>query len=198
MLFERTPLAIRIVALYLGTIVISLGSVYLYQSNQPVVYATENPVASVRQAIEVSEEAPVVIESAPTRLTVERLGIDLEVKPGYYDSFSKEWTIDNTSAFFATKSQKPGTSPGTTFIYGHNRKSAFGDLAKISTGDKVTLKLEDGHIATYEYARDVRVSPETTSIITEKSEYPQLVLMTCDGLFSDARRIMYFTLKEII
>jgi len=195
--FGKTPLALRIVALYISVTLLSLGSVYAYQKNQPVVYAAENPVAAVQQAQTVVQQAP-EIESMPKRLIVERLGLDIDVEPGYYDVETKEWTLDETHAFFAMQSQQPGTKAGTAFIYGHNRASAFGPLAQLSVGDTVTLDLEDGHKVTYAYARDAKVTPETTQVVTEKSDYPQLILLTCDGLFSQARRVMYFTLTEAV
>lgn len=193
--FGKTPLALRIVALYVGSSIAIVLSILVFQANQPVVYATENPVAAIKQAEAVVAKAP-EIQGMPTQLSVERLGLTLSVQPGYYDDQTKDWTLNDTHAFFATQSVQPGTVAGTTFIYGHNRASAFGPLADLRTGDTVTLQLEDGHVLTYEYARDAKVTPESVQVVTEKSDYPQLILMTCDGLFSEARRIMYFTLTE--
>lgn len=194
--FGSTPLVLRIAALYFIIVAVIISSFTFAPKTPAPVYAEANPPALQEQAKEVVVASPTV-KSMPMHLTVARLGVDLEVKPGTYDAATKTWTLDNTSAFYATVSQLPGTEPGTTFIYAHNRKSAFGPLANVQVGDLVTLQLEDGHVLTYEYARDVKVSPESTNIMYEKSDIPQLVLMTCEGLLSSARRVMYFSLKDV-
>lgn len=191
----QIPLIARIGALYLFAAAFVATAVVVSPRPAPVVYADTTPVVLQQEAAQVAEEKP-EIQGMPTHLSVERLGVDLVVQPGTYDPVTKEWTLTHTEAFFATMSEEPGTKPGTTFIYGHNRKSAFGPLANVQVGDTVKLTLEDGTVLTYVYARDVKVTPETTNIIYEKSDFPQLVLMTCDGLFSEARRVMYFTLQE--
>lgn len=194
--FANTPLFARIGALYFVVVALIVGSVFLTNTNSPAVYALETPVALQQQAQKAAAAAPNV-SGMPVRLDVSRVDLSLNVKPGSYDRTTKEWTLDTTNAFFATNTQQPGTAPGTTFLYGHNRASAFGPLASITVGDTASVTVESGATLVYEYARDIRVSPEFTQVMNEPSDIPQLVLMTCEGLFSDVRRIMYFTLKEV-
>jgi len=187
------PLIARVGVLY-AVVAFCVGGVALLMPRQHIVYATTTPPALEQQAVEVAQSKPDII-GVPVHITLPRVGIDLDVKPGYYDEASRTWTLSNTEAFYATVSHKAGTQPGTTFIYGHNRASAFARLSKIQEADTAVITLEDGTRLTYVYARDVRVTPESTQIMYEKSDYPQLVLMTCEGLLSDARRVIYFTLQ---
>ena len=196
-LLRNTPLVFRIAALYFFVGAAAIAAFSFAPKQEALVYATTTPVALQEQAKQTAAAASRTISGQPNRIVAEHLGVDLVVKPGVYDKNTQTWTLDTTSAFYATVSAKPGTEAGTTFIYAHNRKSAFGPLASIRQGDQVVLYLEEGEKLVYEYARDVKVTPEATAIMYEKSDYPQLVLMTCDGLFSEARRVMYFTLKDV-
>lgn len=198
MTLAKTPLAIRIVLLY-GIVVVSIFAIAagIRQQQPQIIYAEANPPALEARAAEVAKSAKEV-SGTPVQLDAPSVDLSLEVLPGSYNVATKEWTLDITHAFFAAQSEPAGTEAGTTFIYGHNRASAFGPLSGLTVGDTVSLTIEDGSVLTYEYARDSRVSPESVSVIYEKSAYPQLVLMTCEGLFSDVRRVMYFTLKEVV
>ncbi len=195
-LLRSTPLAVRIGALYvvLGGVLFT-GGTWL-ASMTPVVYATEAPIEQQTVAKEIIKESP-EIQGIPTRLKIERLGMNLAVLQGNYDPETLAWTLSDTDAFYATPSQQPGTKPGTTLIYGHNRVDAFAPLAAVGQGEVVELTLEDGTRLSYTYSHDARITPEATSILTERSLYPQLVLMTCDGMFNEVRRVMYFTLGGI-
>ena len=190
------PLFVRIGALYVIGALSILITASAVSDTSPAVYASETPPALRQQAAAVAAEHP-EISGMPVALSVDRLGVSLGVKPGAYNAETKEWTLDTTHAFYVTTTQLPGTVAGTTFLYGHNRASAFGPLSDVRSGDVAEVVVESGATLVYEYARDVKVSPEYTQILKEKSDVPQLVLMTCEGLLSDARRIMYFTLKDV-
>ncbi len=197
MTLAKTPLAIRIVLLYAAIAVSIFAIAAVIRQQQPQIsYAEANPPALEARAAEVAKSVKEV-SGTPVQLDAPSVEVSLKVLPGSYNIATKEWTLDTTHAFFATQSKPAGTAAGTTFIYGHNRASAFGPLSGLRVGDTVSLTIEDGTVLTYEYARDSHVSPESVSIIYEKSPYPQLVLMTCEGLFSEVRRVMYFTLKEV-
>ena len=196
-ILAKTPLVARIGALYVITGMMIYGAV-LVAPFQPteIVYAEAAPAPLQAAAAKVAEEEP-EIQGMPVRLVSDAVSIDLPVLPGEFDASTQTWTLTDNEAYFATVSQQPGTKPGTTFIYGHNRQSAFAPLSGIKVDDTVTLTLEDNTQLVYVYARDARVTPESTQIIYEKSEIPQLVLMTCEGLLSDVRRVMYFTLRDV-
>lgn len=193
---QKTPLAARIGALYIVAGIGIFAGSSLATVASPAVYATEAPVEQQVVAQEIIQESP-DIQGNPTRLKINRLGLDLSVVPGNYDAATRTWNVSDTEAFYATPSQQPGTVPGTTLIYGHNRVDAFAPLAAVGPNEIVELTLEDGTRLSYTYSHDARITPDSTSILTERSLYPQLVLMTCDGLFNEVRRVMYFTLGAV-
>ena len=192
---QRLPLWGRIAVLYGVTAVAVLIGIALLPKGPEVRYEATLPPAVAAQTA-VVQAAPVTILE-PNRLTIDRLRVDLNVRDGYYDAKSKTWTLSDTEAFFATVSDRPSSNPGSTFIYGHNRPNAFGPLANLGVNDTVQLSGADGTVFTYAYVRDARVVPEATDILTADSDVPQLILMTCDGIFNEVRRVMYFSLIEV-
>jgi LPXTG-site transpeptidase (sortase) family protein len=189
----HTPLLVRTFAVYgLIALVVTLSGWLL--KNQPLTQpvAVETYVAPV-----VHGEARRVLSGSPAKIEVERLDISLPVEKGVYNALTKEWSLSHTAAFFATVSDTPNDHRGSTFIYGHNHQSVFARLADIRPGDEVKVTTANGYAFTYEYSRDAIIRPDMTDVLYEDPETPQLVLMTCEGLFSEARRIMYFQLVEV-
>lgn len=189
---SRTPLLVRtaLVYVFLAGTFMSAGVIIQRHTPAPIEVAVYTPPVT-------AEPIKEVIQGAPTRVQVERLGIDLPISYGYYNAETQEWTLDETQAFFATITDQPNDTRGSTFIYGHNRRSVFAPLSDVQVGDTVKISTDNGHVFTYTYARDASVTPDTTQILYEHPEPPQLVLMTCEGAFSATRRIMYFTLTGV-
>ena len=189
-----TPLPFRIAGLYVATALLIAGLVAFMApaQNQTVVAERRVQLAQQAESISTKEE----IGGTPVRLVVDRLGVDVSVKNGTYNDVTNQWTLSETDAFFATVSDEPRNRPGSTFIYGHNRPAAFGPLQAINVGDTVSVTTDSGAVLTYTYREDAVVAPEFTDVLYEESEVPQLILMTCEGLWSEVRRDMYFTLSE--
>lgn len=195
---QRSPsLAIRVAGLYVFVgILVGFGVFYQTVLKQPV-----EPVANSRLVVEqlqpsLPTDIPVKTGS-PSRLIVERLNLELPIKNGYYNSETSEWTLSDTDAFYATMTDRPNDDRGSTFIYGHNRPTAFEPLKNIKSGDTVKVVTTNGLIFTYSYARDALIQPTTTNVLNEDPDTPQLVLMTCEGIFNEVRRTMYFTFKGV-
>lgn len=193
---QRLPLWGRIVVLY-GIVAIGIFSAVLLQPAGPQIRYDE-PVPEELQVKTEQVQATVVRTLDASRLSIERLGVRLDIRDGVYDAASQQWTLNDTDAFFATVSDPPTTAAGSTFIYGHNRPTAFGPLAALGVDDVVELSDENGTTFRYTYVRDARVAPSFTEVLYEESDTPQLILMTCDGIFNEVRRVMYFTLVEVV
>lgn len=191
---SSVPLIIRIVGLYLATALFFTGLLAL-QPSQPTAQIIEQRREALSAQVEVITQQE-EIRGTPARLVVDRLALDLPVKDGTFDPITGEWTLSDTDAFYATMTDAPSNRPGSTFIYGHNRPAAFGPLQSITAGDTVTIFTTSGAKLIYTYREDAVVTPEFTSILYEDSDVPQLILMTCEGLWSEVRRVMYFTLSE--
>lgn len=189
-----TPLPIRITGLYVATALLIAGLLAFMNPTQDQAVVAERRTQLAQQVQPLTEQAEV--GGAPVRLSVDRLEVDLPVQPGTYDEQTKEWTLTDTDAFFATVSDQPRNRVGSTFIYGHNRPTAFGPLENLTVGDVVRVTTESGAVLTYTYREDAVVTPDFTSVLYEDADVPQLILMTCEGLWSEVRRVMYFTLSE--
>lgn len=157
---------------------------------QPTTVSTYTPVVTVGKAHYVKQGVPV-------RIAVDRLNINLPIDAGTYDAKTGEWTLSDTSAYFATITDLPNELQGSTFIYGHNRQTVFAPLARIQSNDEVKVTTDNGYTFSYRYLRDASVNPDMTAILYEHPKTPQLVLMTCEGVWSSTRRIMYFTLTGV-
>lgn len=191
----KIPLFIRVVSLY---VVLSAPIMLLHTA----AYAKPPVTEAVYESAEPAHEEPTVdqkpvIRGTPKRLIVSRLGIDLPVIAGNYDAEADNWTLSEDSAHFATMTTAPNDQNGLTLIYGHNTWAVFAPLISLQPGDTVRLRTTGGHTFVYTFKESTNVTPTTTSILSRKAKKPQLALMTCDGIWNESRRIMYFDLKKV-
>lgn len=192
----RIPLFYRVVSLYavLFGIIFSFNQLSGNNSDIPL----ELPTAET-QTIQIDYEnivSKTIIDGEPKLFKVERLGIELTVESGRYDSSTNEWSLSDDAIFYATMTDLPNNQNGITFLYGHNNMTALEPLAWIVIGDKAVIETKNGHTFTYRYTSDEYVSPDQVDILSEDSNEPVLVVMTCEGIFSQSRRLMYFDLTE--
>lgn len=197
-LLSRTPLLVRSLLVY-GFVALGWAGVAVLPAHLSGESAASSPISPplAYRAPVTEGSARRIVQGTPERIRVDRLGVDLPIYPGSYNAKTGEWTLSNSAAYFATVTDAPNDFKGSTFIYGHNRRSVFGPLAQIQAGDTVQLRTSNGYSFTYTYARDARINPDMTSILYEHPDTPQLVLMTCEGVMSATRRVMYFTLTGV-
>lgn len=189
----KIPLFFKVVSLYMFGGAIFLGVWQLIPHESATV-----PVASIQTAQ--ATVIPSVKQSTsgePVRLTVTRLGIDLVIKDGTYNKATGEWTLSDDAVYFATMTKQPNDASGNTFIYGHNTEAVLAPLRSLIPGDIVTLATSNGHVFSYSYTHDTVVLPSLTSVFRDNPEKPRLTVMTCDGIWSQGRRLMYFDFKEV-
>ncbi len=179
----KTPLITKVVSLYI--VMISTGWI-LHQYATPA-----KPAAITYQVIETKQPAE-IITGQPTQITIKRLGIDLAVLDGDYNTADDSWTLSDTAAHFATITTLPNNKQGNTFIYGHNTDAVLAPVKDLVTGDLLKVRTTNGHVFNYTYSGDVTVSPDQTSVLSAYSATPQITLMTCQGINNETRRIMHF------
>lgn len=192
----KAPLLAKVVSLY-GVAGI-LGGLGLLAANslapsQPV-YAVE-PQSYIQPKVAISARR--VISGWPSRLTIKNLKIDLAVKDGTYDEKSKQWPLSKDAVHYATLTDLPNDSRGNTVLYGHNQNQVVGRMSDIRPGDMAIVKTTNGHEFHYSYVKDELVKPDDTDILFSSSSRPRLTIMTCDGFWSQSRRLMYFDLVEV-
>ena len=140
----------------------------------------------------------VILRDIPTRITAPSISLDLPIVAGTYDTRQQSWSVSDIAANYATNTYKPNSQTGTTLIYGHDRDKVFHKLKELKDNAEVILQTKEGHVFTYRYALNSAhdVQPNDTSIFSHlDSPEPRLILMTCDGFWSQERRIMAFNLE---
>lgn len=165
-----------------------------YATPQDTQTSYVSPMVPTQKGTDAKKEP--IVQGIPKRIIVPRLSIDLPIVAGNYDAKSDSWTLSDDKAHYAVMTSKPNDQAGLTLIYGHNTWAVFAPLISLQPGDTVQVRTTNGHKFVYTFKKSTRVSPKTTSILSRQSSKPQLALMTCDGIWSEARRIMFFDLKE--
>jgi LPXTG-site transpeptidase (sortase) family protein len=187
-IMTATPLVFRVVLLYvLIAPAVVLGYV---ASHLPPMPQFAFPVVSHVEQLE-------RIEGDPSHIDVPTVGISLAVIPGAYNQQTDSWTLTDDKAQFADMTSKPNSVAGTTFVYGHNTQLVFAKLAGIKPGDAAYVTTSNGHRFEYIYNGNRSVNPDNTSILNDNPDHAQLVLMTCEGILSQTRRVMYFDIRSI-
>lgn len=185
-ILQQLPLLLQVVVLY--------GAVaYFLHTQSP----SATPVAATfTPAYHTPTPSPAVLSGTPVRLEIPRLGISLAIEAGGIDPQTNDWILSNTAAHFAPMTAPASEAPGNTLIYGHNTPAVLMPTSGLMPGDTLIITTANGHVFTYSYRGDESVIPSDTHIVTSSSATPQVSLLTCEGMWSDKRRIMYFDLVE--
>lgn len=133
------------------------------------------------------------------RIVIPRFGIDAPVRPGQYDAGTQTWSIASDAAQYVATTALPNIVAGKTVIYAHNTAKLFGPLvhAKLSVGDTVVITTGAGSVLIYAYTGQEDVSPTDTDVFKAAAVgQPQLVLLTCDGLWNQKRLLLHFALTS--
>jgi LPXTG-site transpeptidase (sortase) family protein len=183
---SNTPLLLRVVCLYVVASVPILALTYTIQAA---------PVAAIPMPKVEKMVKPVLsktISGHPVKISIKRLGINLPVVDGKYNAKKNTWTLRDNAAQYATMTDLPNNERGNTIIYGHNTVQVLEPVRNIMPGDVLKLTTKNGRVFSYVYMKDSSVAPDKTNILTRSSSKPKLTLMTCEGFFSETRRLLYF------
>ncbi len=161
----------------------------------PKVVATVHPAQNRQITTEVTRS---IKTGAPVSVLVPNVGINLSVIDGTYDAAKDSWTLTDDKAQFATMTDRPNDRAGNTFIYGHNTDPVFAKLAGLKVGDVAEVKTANNLTFRYVYSGEQIVQPSNTDILNAEPATPRLTLMTCEGIFSQTRRVMFFDFTEVV
>lgn len=135
--------------------------------------------------------APDMNLGAPVWLAVPRLGLRVNVLPGAYYPASQTWRLDPGHAFYMPVASAASGLPLTPLFYGHEIPAVFAPLNGVATGDLLQIGTSDGRTMTFRYASSRIISPTDDSVLT--AQLPNTIqLMTCNGDFSQNRRVLQF------
>lgn len=176
-------------------LVCALLALPLYQRHLSIVRA-EKAIADISSNSQSNSHKH--ISGLPVRIIAPTLGVDLNIVKGSYRDDTKAWTVASDSANYATSTVKNNDNKGTTLIYGHATSMVFAKTKKLKPGDKIFIKTDNGYVFVYRYKSFKNLNPEDTYLFNQlETPKPGLALMTCDGIFSQERRVMYFDLEYI-
>lgn len=139
------------------------------------------------------------VAGSPQRIIISRASIDLPIQEGTYDSKTAEWTISDSSANYATNTFRPNTERGTTLLYGHDLPHIFSNIRQLKKGDEVSIHTDNNYAFIYRYKPEATrtIQPDNTSLFSDlNTEKPRLILLTCEGVWSQTRLLMEFELMK--
>jgi LPXTG-site transpeptidase (sortase) family protein len=144
---------------------------------------------------------PVPLSGTPVSISIERLGINLPVAPGYYNVSTQKWTLDNhhvfTDNYTNTNPTVSEKQSKTTVIYGHDTPGVLVKTSELTHGDILTIDTQNGYQFRYYYDKSKVVPPNDTSVLREKNKGDSVILLTCTGAWYQSRRAMYFHLIDV-
>lgn len=185
----------RVFPFYIG-----LGMLISFPYLQKRTQASNTRQRARSAAIRLTSATPVgmvaPISGEPREVILPRLNIDLNIVQGAYLQAASKWTVSNNRANYAFNSTEPNTTSNKTLIYGHATDQVFGRTVGLQPGDIAYVVTDNGHTFEYVFTSKVVVSPTDVAIFKSLDGRPGLVLMSCDGFYSQARRLMYFDLKQ--
>lgn len=167
---------------------------YWLRDKEAVVHASTVQVSTKPTKTPLPPKKPGAVSGMPVEIKIaDRLPLDLQLVPGYYDATTGQWNLSLTQAQYATISVEPNNEEGNTFIYGHYRPEVFAYLHWIQPGDKATITTSNGYAFTYTFERSQAFNPTDTSIFTDINQgAPRLTIQTCSGAFMQNRQMYYF------
>lgn len=173
---------------------IPFESYILYISNKNKDYIHDNLINDsiiTTDELEDNEGDEVVDYGIPTSIYIESVQINLEIREGEYNYETQTWSLSNGYAYWANLSDSIKGKDSNTVIYAHNQLNEFYKTKDLNIGDTISIKTDKGNNLTFRYVEDRIVYPDESEVIFQKNEKPVLTLITCNGIFSEKRRIMY-------
>ena len=160
---------------FFGIIFIGYGSYLKYRTT--ILSFKQNPYVYDSQKERASKPAHINIEKINISLKIEESGINDGV-----------WQVSDNAASFLETSARPGEN-GNIIIYGHNKKSIFGNLiGKDLKGEIIEIINENGESYFYKIDMILTVDP-TDIIVIAPTQYEVMTVYTCTG-FLDSKRLV--------
>ncbi len=139
----------------------------------------------------------IVQSGRPIRIRIPSISLDRELFDGVYNSDDGSWTLSPTGIHYAIASAPANDYGGSTFIYAHSNKDAFGPLKNMKFGDRAELYTDNGLVFTYRYSLEASIAPSDTTPLTYQESPPRLTLQTCTGNWHQLREMHYFELINV-
>jgi sortase (surface protein transpeptidase) len=156
---------------------------------RPFLANTTRPLGNEAYTPPTASENKQMVLGEPVRLLLPAINVDLGVIKGYYNAETRQWTLDNTHAFYMQGSATP-------LFYGHNRVGVFENLNKLQPGETLLITNSEGRQLRFAYKGYKVVKPEDSWLLQEKN--PETVMvMSCTGIFYESRQVLYFAYEGL-
>lgn len=189
----RLPLLARVAVVYVVLGLPAWTLVSSYPQASQTAYATQ----SADKKPTVTAQQGNVQSGYPVELELPRIGLILKVAPGSYDETVDAWTLSDDKAHYADITSLANNTSGNTFMYGHNTAQVFAPLYQLQPGDTAIVRTSNGLRFQYVFNGTQTVNPTATTVLAT-SETSILTLMTCEGVFDEARRIVVFDFERMV
>jgi LPXTG-site transpeptidase (sortase) family protein len=189
----RKPLSFRakfaILALYL---ILGLIIAVPFVTKSMTKNQNSAKVAALSQELAHAKPTDEPFGEMATSLKIERLGIDVPVVDGEYNFTNQTWDLSGNKVHLGTMFDQINNTGGFSFMYGHNNRDVLGKTKQLIKNDIMAIFTTSGRTVYYAYDYDIEVKPDQYNTLTESRKPNYVALMTCNGLYDQNRRIMYF------
>lgn len=131
----------------------------------------------------------------PTEILLPRLKIKLGILSGEYNAGNSSWRIDTAHAFYMAPDAIGAGLPATPMIYGHELPAIFAKLRGVAKDELMVIKNTDGRQLYFRFKSDKIVSPTDDSVLRDRIA-DSILLLTCNGVASENRRVLQFDFVE--
>jgi len=192
----RIPLFLRVLPVYV--LIALLVFLPFWQKHEVKVHAQAASQRAAAQLAVAHKPTVPLISGTPVRIIIGDVGVDVPIVNGSYDAQNTVWSVSGSAANYATNTALLNNKHDATLIYGHWTQSIFGPTKNLVPGQIAYIYTDNGHLFQYRYIAKQIYAPSDTTVFQTLKGKPGLALMTCQGLWAQERRIMYFELVSAV
>jgi LPXTG-site transpeptidase (sortase) family protein len=161
--------------LILFIICISYWARLMYQRFEPKEKYINEPIKQSENIL------AIYIPKIGKRLRVDPLNVEITAD-------ASKWPISTKGVNLITATGEPG-SGGNSIIFGHDWKSIFGDLHKLTPGDEIIVYRGDNYQRLFRVSKISLADPRDGTLLVNRNQN-ELTLYTCAGLLDSERLVV--------
>jgi LPXTG-site transpeptidase (sortase) family protein len=203
---RRSKQAKKIITIVLLVFFLSISAVLLFSQ-----LIKQNAIYGKTAGLESNEENTSIEyltnkQGFPVHMKIPSIGVDADIQHVGLNSEGEMDVPDSTDRLgwfaFGPRPGEKGSSVIAGHLYGEDGKpGVFANLSKVKQGDKVHIEDSKGNTITFIVKRQSLFDPGFVFNVFNRTEYPYLNLVTCDGDWditkeSYTKRLVVFTEVE--
>lgn len=190
----RVRFSVSVAVVYLVTLLLTM-----YAFNAGLFKLIKPEVIAAPPAVSANVKRPdfwPVVYGKPIRLKVPKVGMDLEVIDGVFNSVDASWNVSPDKAQYATNSAQANDIAGNTFIYGHYNTKVFLPLDHLEVGDTAEIDTDKNQAFFYTLYKVTDTTPQDVAVFNYQGP-PILTVQTCSGDWFEMRRFYQFKFERL-